>query len=84
MTLFFATSSMEHQPDIGAFLKSVKSKLTSDSVVHVSVPNLDRILEMDCVYEFVVDHLVYFSKDTLSLAAFHEWHGSAEAILKEQ
>ena len=64
----FCNNFMEHQPDIGAFLKSVKSMLTSDGVVYVSVPNLERILEMDCVYEFVVDHLVYFSKDTLSLA----------------
>lgn len=56
---------LEHQPDIRAFLNRMNESLVSDGYIYISVPNLDRIFQKGCFYEFVTDHLVYFSKKTL-------------------
>ena len=63
-----ANNFLEHQPDIGRFLKKINGLLKKDGFVYISVPNLQRILDKACFYEFVVDHLVYFSKNTLRKA----------------
>ena len=59
---------MEHQPDIKKFLRKIHGALAPKGFVYISVPNLQRIVEKACFYEFVVDHLAYFSRKTLKLA----------------
>ncbi len=59
---------LEHQPDIKGFLKKINGLLANEGLIYISVPNLQRILDKACFYEFVVDHLVYFSKNTLRKA----------------
>ena len=64
----FCNNFMEHQPQIKNFISSLKDFLAPDGVLYISVPNLDRIVEKNCIYEFVTDHLVYFSANTLRRA----------------
>jgi 2-polyprenyl-3-methyl-5-hydroxy-6-metoxy-1,4-benzoquinol methylase len=59
---------LEHQPNIKRFLKKIHSIMDETGFVYLSVPNLERIIERGCFYEFVADHLVYFSKQTLKTA----------------
>ena len=56
---------LEHQPDVGLFLNKVRSLLHENGFLYISVPNLERIIKEACFYEFVTDHLIYFSKETL-------------------
>ena len=64
---------LEHQPDVKAFLNKVNDLLIEDGVIYISVPNLQRIIDKNCFYEFVTDHLVYFTQKSLKLAL--EMHG---------
>ena len=59
---------MEHQPNIKKFLRRIYQSLLDGGLVYISVPNLQRIMDRACFYEFVVDHLVYFSRKTLKVA----------------
>lgn len=56
---------LEHQPDIKLFLNKFNDLLKNEGFVYVSVPNLEYLIEKSCLYEFVADHLVYFTQNTL-------------------
>jgi SAM-dependent methyltransferase len=62
---FYSFSYMEHIPDIKNFLNSIKNNLNDDAVGIIEVPNFNYILENNLFYEFIRDHLFYFTKDTL-------------------
>lgn len=66
--VFFSYNYLEHQPDAKAFIQSVHRVTTPDAIGYVTVPNLEYLLASKCLYEFVADHLVYFTQRTLSLA----------------
>ncbi|HEY9078871.1 methyltransferase domain-containing protein [Magnetovibrio sp.] len=66
--VFFSYNYLEHQPDTKAFIQSIYRVTTPDAIGYVTVPNLEYLLASKCLYEFVADHLVYFTKSTLSLA----------------
>ncbi|MDC3091331.1 class I SAM-dependent methyltransferase [Rickettsiales bacterium] len=57
---------LEHQPKIKDFLEKINSMLFDNGHIYFSVPSLKRIIEKSCLYEFVTDHLVYFTKNTLT------------------
>ena len=59
---------LEHQPNIKKFLNKSYDLLNKEGIIYISVPNLERIIEKSCFYEFVTDHLVYFTKNSLKLA----------------
>jgi len=63
--LIVCNNYLEHQPNVGLFVEKFYDVLTPDGVVYVSVPNLDYLLGKACLYEFVADHLVYFTKNSL-------------------
>lgn len=63
--LIVCNNYLEHQPDIRGFIQAIKKHLKEDGIVYFSVPNLDYMLRKSCLYEFVADHLVYFTKTTL-------------------
>ena len=63
--LAICNNFLEHQPNIKKFLLEVNSILKPEGHVYFSVPSLKRIVEKSCLYEFVSDHLVYFTKETL-------------------
>jgi len=63
--LIICNNYLEHQPDIKGFIEATKKHLKTQGIVYFSVPNLDYLLRKSCLYEFVADHLVYFTKITL-------------------
>lgn len=64
--VFFCLSFLEHIPSPNSFLRGIWNNLADDAVGIVEVPNFDMILEKNLFSEFIVDHLFYFSKDTLN------------------
>ena len=67
-SLVVCNNFLEHQPQTHAFIAQIYSLLHDDGVVYISVPNLDYLLQKSCLYEFVADHLVYFTQASLRLA----------------
>ncbi|MEC7646334.1 MAG: methyltransferase domain-containing protein [Bacteroidota bacterium] len=62
---FVSFNYIEHMPKPGAIIKKIYNNITSNAVGFVTVPNLDYLLRTRCFYEFVADHLSYFTKNTL-------------------
>lgn len=60
-------SFLEHLPKPNSVLKGIANNLRKDAVGIVEVPNFDMIREKKLFSEFIVDHLFYFTKDTLHL-----------------
>lgn len=67
-SLVVCNNFLEHQPRTSIFINSMKQLLDEDGILYISVPNLDYLLKKSCLYEFVADHLVYFTEKTLKLA----------------
>lgn len=62
---FFIMSFLEHIPNITSFLGGLRKNLTDKAVGLVEVPNFDMILEKQLFSEFILDHLYYFTEETL-------------------
>jgi 2-polyprenyl-3-methyl-5-hydroxy-6-metoxy-1,4-benzoquinol methylase len=63
---FFILNFLEHLPDPNSTLRGVYNNLAEDAVGLVEVPNLDMLLLNKLFYDFIGDHLFYFTKETLS------------------
>jgi SAM-dependent methyltransferase len=66
--VFFSFNYMEHQPSPKDFIQSIHRVTSNDAMGYITVPNLSYLLDSKCLYEFVADHLVYFTPQTLRLA----------------
>lgn len=66
--VIFSFNYLEHQPDIAEFLTHLGRITTNDAHIYITVPNLDYLLKTNSFYEFVPDHLVYFTAETLEFA----------------
>ncbi len=66
--LIIINNFLEHQPRIRKFLRRSRRLLTDQGAIYISVPSLNRIEAASCMHEFVPDHLVYFTEDTLKRA----------------
>lgn len=64
---FLSFNFLEHQPDPNSMLQDIYNNLAEDGVGLVTVPSLEYILENDGYYEFIKDHIAYYSFDTLTL-----------------
>lgn len=62
---FFTFNYLEHLPDPGRFLHGICENLADDAPGIVEVPNFQLMLERDMFSEFTVDHLAYYTRDTL-------------------
>ena len=65
---FICLNYLEHQPDIKTFIRAIHNITDDEGIGYVTVPNLSYLLETGCLYEFVADHLVYFTSRTLTSA----------------
>jgi 2-polyprenyl-3-methyl-5-hydroxy-6-metoxy-1,4-benzoquinol methylase len=65
---FISLNYLEHLPQPGLIIKHIYDNMASNAVGFVTVPNLDYLLQSKCFYEFVADHLSYFTKKTLTFA----------------
>lgn len=63
--LIVLNNYLEHQPSVIPFLKKVMEFQHEDGLIYISVPSLDRIIKTHNLYEFIADHLSYFTKITL-------------------
>ena len=82
---FYILSFLEHNPDPCAYLRRIAQNLTEDAVGIVEVPDVDMILREQLYSEFIQDHLLYFTEDTLRRTLEHcgfevlsctsIWHG---------
>ena len=65
---FISLNYLEHLPKPGNIINNIYNNITSDALGYVTVPNLEYLLKSKCYYEFVADHLSYFTQDTLTYA----------------
>lgn len=64
----FATRQvLEHVEDMHGFLAAIRAHLKPDGVGLVEVPNLDTLLAHDRFFDFIPEHVNYFSARTLRL-----------------
>ena len=65
---FVCFNFLEHLPNPKLAINKIYNNLSSHGVGLITVPNLDYLLNTKCFYEFVADHLSYFTIDTLKNA----------------
>lgn len=65
---FVCLNYLEHLPDPGKVIQNISRNITEEAVGYVTVPNLEYLLKTKCFYEFVADHLSYFTRKSLSFA----------------
>ncbi len=59
---------LEHLPGPGSIIWNIYDNTTANAVGYITVPNLDYLLRTKAFYEFVTDHISYFTKSTLMYA----------------
>jgi 2-polyprenyl-3-methyl-5-hydroxy-6-metoxy-1,4-benzoquinol methylase len=77
---FISLNYLEHLPEPGNIIKRIHKNTTEDAVGFVTVPNLEYLLKSKCFYEFVADHLSYFTKNTLT----HAFESNGFEVLESQ
>lgn len=65
---FISLNHLEHLPEIGKVIKNIYHTSSAEAVGFITVPNLEYLIRTNCFYEFVVDHISYFTEKTLSFA----------------
>lgn len=86
---------LEHVPTPSDFLQGLHRSLKPGGVGLVEVPSLERIVERSGFFDFMPDHLSYFSLQTLRLAleingfdvldTYRDWNGEhAVAIVRKR
>lgn len=63
---FFIMNFLEHIPQPNDFLQGICNNLSEGAIGLIEVPNMDLILDKVMFSEFIADHLMYFTKKTLS------------------
>jgi len=65
---FISLNYIEHQPDTKAFIRSLARITKVGAVGYVTAPNVNYLLKTNALYEFVADHLIYFTEETMRSA----------------
>lgn len=65
---FICLNYLEHLPEPGRIIETISNNMVANAVGFVTVPNLDYLLNTKCLYEFIPDHISYFTKSTLTYA----------------
>lgn len=65
---FYLLNYLEHLPDPNTVLRGIYANVSDDAVGLVEVPNFDMILRNNLFSEFIGDHLLYFTRETLNAA----------------
>ena len=64
---FLSFNVLEHSPNPKTFLKGMRALLKPEAIGLIEVPNLDMILSKNMLSEFMLEHLCYFTRETLRL-----------------
>lgn len=70
---FYVLNFLEHIPTPVQFLHGIVNNLSAEAFGLVEVPNFDIVLHKKMYSEFIQDHLLYFTAETLSRLL--EWCG---------
>lgn len=62
---FLSFNFLEHQPDPNGMLQGIFNNLVPEGVGLVTVPSLEYIIKHEGYYEFIRDHLAYFTEESL-------------------
>ncbi len=62
---FFLFNYLQHFPNPRKVLKQIYNNLPDNGVGIVQVPNFDQIIRNQIFAEFIIDHLYYFTSNTL-------------------
>lgn len=62
---FVSFNFLEHQPDPVGMLQGIYENLTEEGVGLITVPSFEYFQEHGSYYEFIRDHIAYFTEDTL-------------------
>ncbi len=65
---FMSTDVIEHVPDVKDFLQGVNTNLKDGAVGLIETPNFQKALDDHRFYEFIQDHLSYFTLETFRFA----------------
>ncbi|MBF0436863.1 MAG: methyltransferase domain-containing protein [Magnetococcales bacterium] len=65
---FITLNFLEHVPELDRMIQKIYSNTAAGAVGFVTVPNLEYLLASRCYYEFVADHVSYFTTATLRFA----------------
>lgn len=63
---FMSFNFLEHQPHPNKMLQGIYNNLTENGVGIITVPSFEYFLENASYYEFIRDHIGYYTKDSLS------------------
>jgi SAM-dependent methyltransferase len=66
--VFVSFNYIEHQPDTQNFVRGLHRISKPGAVGYVTAPNASYLLKTHTLYEFVADHLIYFTEETMRLA----------------
>ncbi len=64
---FVCINFLEHAPDPRGFLRTLRDQLVPGAPGLIEVPSFEHMLECDRFYDFIPDHLSYFTEKTLRL-----------------
>lgn len=62
---FISFNFLEHQPNPVGMLRGIYENLTEDGVGLITVPSFEYFQEHGSYYEFIRDHIAYYTEDTL-------------------
>jgi len=62
---FFIMNFFEHLPDPNTTLECLNRNTTEEAVGIIEVPNFDMMLSNNLFSEFIPDHILYFTEETL-------------------
>ena len=62
---FLLLMFLEHMPEPNSSLRAIHENLSEGAVGLVEVPNFDLVIRNRLFSEFISDHLLYFTRDTL-------------------
>ncbi len=63
---FMILNFLEHLPDPNSTLSGICGNLNDDAVGLVEVPNFDMMIRENLFSEFIPDHLLYFTRNTMN------------------
>lgn len=92
---FYILCFLEHLPDPNSALRGIYNNLAEGGMGLVEVPKFDITLQKNIFSEFIIDHLFYFTRESLSLTlslngfevidCSEVWHDSLiSAIVKKK
>jgi len=62
---FMLLMFLEHMPDPNASLRAIRRQLVPNGIGLIEVPNFDMMIRERLFSEFISDHLLYFTRETL-------------------